>query len=382
MWQVVYLDPILREKSGRARRIRKHFAAKEDAEAEVQRLQKTIMTEGTAGARFGLAERADAIAARNLLDRENFSDWTLLSIIDTFVKAQKAATGPANEKLETLIDAFIADKTDAEGCSERTTTNLKNRIEAWRARGAPDIGKFTLLSQVTRDYLEPLRTREGVSPQTRRNDINALSSFCSWLIDKKKITVHPLKGLRRPRVPIGAKATFTAEQCGALLRAASDYLDGKWLGTIAVMLFVGVRPSEIEETRLFYGRHPMARIEGGKLRGRANRTIPLMTAAAAWLRAAGNPDRVAPINAKARQRLCERAGVEWSGDVTRHTFISNRVTLVKDDAAVAREAGTSVEVIYRHYHRLTMPPEARRWAALRPAKTALTQGADRGKVAT
>ena len=41
---------------------------------------------------------------------------------------------------------------------------------------------------------------------------------------------------------------------------------------------------------------------------------------------------------------------------------------MKNDGAVAREAGTSEDVIFRHYHRLPVAGSLRRWLALRPAK--------------
>lgn len=54
-------------------------------------------------------------------------------------------------------------------------------------------------------------------------------------------------------------------QSGAF--GGASYRDSRWFGALAVMLLVGARPSELDETRLHYGLHPAARIEGGKLRG-------------------------------------------------------------------------------------------------------------------
>ena len=107
------------------------------------------------------------------------------------------------------------------------------------------------------------------------------------------------------------------------------------------MLFTGARPSELEDTRLFYGREPVGRLEGGKLRGRANRTVPLLPIAVAWLRAAGTPEQVPTLTRGARETLGRMANVKWKHDICRHTFISYRLEMVKNDGEVAREAGTS-----------------------------------------
>jgi len=56
----------------------------------------------------------------------------------------------------------------------------------------------------------------------------------------------------------------------------------------------------------------------------------------------------------------------WQPDICRHTCISNLVELRKNDAAVARECGTSESVIYSRYHNLRDPEELLRWAGLRP----------------
>lgn len=221
--------------------------------------------------------------------------------------------------------------------------------------------------------------------QTKRNDLNAVSSFCSWLLEQGKIDHHPLKGLRRPKVIRARPEIFTPEECGRLLSAVVVYSKGKWLGTIAVLLFTGARPSELEDTRLFYGRHPVARLEGGKLRGRANRIVPLLPVAGAWLRAARllrscappatiRPresivvDRVRPLTRVAREKLCELASITWKHDICRHTFISHRLEMLKKDGAVAREAGTSEDVIFRHYHRLPVAGALRPVAGLAPVQ--------------
>lgn len=177
-------------------------------------------------------------------------------------------------------------------------------------------------------------------------------------------------GLRRPKVIQRRPEIFTPEECARLLAAAAVYRNGEWLGTIAVMLFTGARPSELENTRLFYGRHPVARIEGGKLRGRASRPVSLLPIAVAWLRFAGSPDHVQPLTRVAREKLCELVSVTWKHDICRHTFISYRLEMLKNDGEVAREAGTSEDIIFRHYHRLPVAGAMRRWLALRPPKDA------------
>lgn len=87
-------------------------------------------------------------------------------------------------------------------------------------------------------------------------------------------------------------------------------------------------------------------------------------------RKVGNPQQVRPLSRSQRAAIISAAGLTWRPDICRHTFISNRLQIVKNDGQVAREGGTSEEVIYRHYHELVEPADARKWAALRPPKAA------------
>jgi integrase len=358
-WQVVFADPSQREPSGRRKRIVKWFAHREPAEAYQLQLNERLRVEGTAALAFDADLRSDAVRARERLNAAGLTGVTLAEVAAVFIAGRPEA---AEARLALpALHAFLEEKELVEGAAVATVTTLRNRLGTWLA-----VSGVRTLDGITRAQVEALRARPGVTAQSRRNDMAALSVWCSWLLDKGWIAAHPLRGLRRPKLPPANKATFSAEECGRLLAAARGYLGGKWLGTIAVMLWTGCRPSELAQTRIIYDEGGVARIEGGKLKGRANRTVPLSDAARAWLAVAGNPERVAPINTRARRNLAEQAGVTWRPDVTRHTWISNRCALVQNDAQMAREAGTSQEMIHRHYHSLRLAREAQAWAGLRP----------------
>lgn len=362
MWQVVFTDQLQRDAKNRPRRIRRHFLKKEEAEAYQKEIDQKLMAEGTAGIAFDAVLRTDALAARRTLDLAGQRDVTLQQLAAAFAAHAKAGhsdlapVGPA-------LDEFLQEKEIVEGCAPRTVRTLRDRLRAWiKTHG------ITTLAELTRDNMEAMRARAGVGAQTRRNDMAAVSVWCTWLLDKRRIDHHPLKGLRRPKMPPAKKETFTAEECGKLLEAARQYLAGRWLAPLAVLIFTGCRPSELAQTRLIYSRPPLARIEGGKLRGRANRTIRLMPAAVAWLDLVGRPETVLPLHTRARRTIAERAGLAWKTDVTRHTYISHRLAAVRDDALVAAEAGTSQAMIHRHYHSLKLPAEGRAFARLTPRK--------------
>ena len=355
---VSYSDPLRREKSGRAKRIIKWFADQDAAKIYAREINLRLAASGTEGVAFNAALRADAVGARQILDVAGH-DLTLTELARAYT-ARVAPSRAARLPIAQAIEDFLEHKRRAENRTPRAVDNLSTRIYRWVEAAA-----IALVGDITREQIEPLRSRSGVSPQTRKNDMNAVSSFCSWLTDQRLLEHHPLRGLSRPTVPRRSPPILTVDECARLLAEAWKE-SPQAMAALAVLIFTGARPSELAETRLFYGRSPAARIEGGKLRGRANRLVPLSATAVAWLKAAGSPAQVKELYREQRERIAAAAEVTWHGDICRHTYISYRLEISKDTAAVAREAGTSETVIFRHYHRLVTPAQAKAWAGLRP----------------
>lgn len=357
MWQIYWVDT-LKVVKGKPAIHREHFKSKKKAEKRQKALNKIVVREGTAGIAFDAMLRADAIAARQLLDVKGHTAMRLVKLAELYTEKVTSPNAPT-VAIGPEVEAFLNEKENMDEQSTLTVANLKTRIWMW-----VNLAKISTLGEITRDSVECLRTR-GVDAQTKRNDMNAVSNFCRWLVDKRKIDYHPLAGMTRPKPKSKPKPTFSVEECQAVLTAAGKH--GR-LATLATMIFTGARPSEVEHVRFIYGRHPLVRIQGGKLKGRANRTVDMLPALRAYLAAEGNPVQVPPLVKYHRRLIAADAGVTWKPDVCRHTFISNRMQLAQNDGLVAREGGTSETVIYRHYHELTMPAEARRWARIRPAK--------------
>jgi len=135
-------------------------------------------------------------------------------------------------------------------------------------------------------------------------------------------------------------------------------------------LFAGLRYGEIlrltwEDLRLDE-KTPIIRVGQGKIRGRrAVRVVPIEPALLSWLkwfREKGIP----LVNTSSDARKI-REVVNWQGDIARHSWISYRLALIGDEVKVAREAGNSPDVIYRHYFQLVTRVDAIRFFSNWPA---------------
>jgi hypothetical protein len=58
----------------------------------------------------------------------------------------------------------------------------------------------------------------------------------------------------------------------------------------------------------------------------------------------------------------------WKANALRHSFISYRIALTRDIAAVALEAGNSPKMIFAHYRELCTEREAKDWFSILPAQ--------------
>lgn len=355
-WVVAYTDPTQVTAGGRPKKHHHYFNTKAEAETKLRQLRNEVAATGVAGLAWTPQAKRDAFEARTLLDAAGFAT-PLAEVAQQWIRTQGA--GPASRELVTpWLDRCLDAKCQREGLSPTARDNIEVRVGAWLDRE-----KIVTLGDISRSACLALVERKEVAPTTRKNDMNAVSSFLTWLVEEQVLPANPLRGMRRPHVSRGAPTLYTAAQGRALLEAAARYRGGRHARAVGLLLLAGLRPSEVAETTLDLDHaQPAARVTGGKMRGRANRIVFLRPAAAAWLKA--QTAGVAPLTRKARDQVARLADVPWKQDAARHSWISAQISLSSDENLTARQAGTSPDVIFRHYHRLMTQAEAEAWTAL------------------
>jgi integrase len=355
-WRITYTDQTRRTPAGRPREFHRYF--KQDEEAEARRtlaeMGGIVAEQGLAGLQLSPTLRRDALDARAKLDAAGFAHISLVAAADRFLGSQ--ATGPAARQLVTpFLDQFLDHKSHEEGVRAMTRDNLEDRVGRWL-----DWQSIVTLADITPERCLALRTRSEVSAQTRKNDMNAVSSFLSYLAQEAKVITHnPLLGQRRPRVERQRPQVYLPQTCQRILDAAASYEGGRHARAVGLLFLAGLRPSEVPHALIRTDARPaVVRVEGGKMRGRANRVVPLSPEGAAWL--AAQPAKIVPPTTGERRQICKLAGgVAWIQDGARHTWISARCEIEQNDGRVARMAGTSERIIHAHYHALMNQRTAR-----------------------
>lgn len=88
-----------------------------------------------------------------------------------------------------------------------------------------------------------------------------------------------------------------------------------------------------------------------------------------------------PVDPQNTGRLLAPA-VPWGHNALRHSFCSYRLADVKSAAQVSLEAGTSPQMVFRHYRELVTEKAAKAWFAITPESTkALREKAEKERQA-
>lgn len=339
-YRIVFTDP----DGGRRYR---HFADGEKAKTYHRELLAKAKIVGTVGLVMDQEMRADYFAAVKMLD-----GVPLLTAVRYFLSHRPQGLGATP-----LVDAlklFLQDKRRM-GRAIKTVYSLESTLMTFLA-DAPVKVVADFSREAVTAYLDSL----AFPPATIRNHRARLATFGNWLARRQYLPENPVQyidvasqDLRPPRV-------LTPEEAQRIMKKAVEYRDGIFVPMYAIALFAGLRHGEIvrltwDDVRLD-DQNPIIRVGKGKLRGRRSvRVVPIEPVLLSWLKWAKG--KGLPLVDLSESRKI-REVVDWQPDICRHSWISYRLALVGDEVRVAREAGNSPDIIYRHYFQLVARGEA------------------------
>ena len=134
-----------------------------------------------------------------------------------------------------------------------------------------------------------------------------------------------------------------------LLKAAMVYRDGLMASSVAIMLFAGLRPSELEALQKSDVKSAYLSVYKGKMEGIIKRRVEISPVLKVW-------QKQYPFNGRPKGwglaiRVLKQAVMpqKWGSDVLRHTSISYQVERDEDTGKVATRNGTGVDTIKLHY---------------------------------
>jgi integrase len=272
--------------------------------------------------------------------------------------------GIKRKSVADAVEAMIAAKT-AKGLSQVYLADLRYRLGVFKEAFHCDVG--ALVPDDVAAFFELLR----LSPRSYNNFLRAVRTFLTfaqnhgWL-SKEIDLLARVEKRSETRAPV---EIFTPSQLTALLKNASREI----APCFALAAFAGLRAEEI--LRLDWAdvewRPGFIEVAAHKAKTATRRIVPISENLARWL-------AIAPRNAErvwrhskayffeAMRNTASDAKIKWKQNALRHSFISYRLAEIQDVNRVALEAGTSPQMIFRHYRELATPEQAATWFAIVP----------------
>ena len=262
------------------------------------------------------------------------------------------------------VNGMIAAK-KAKGVSDVYLCDLRYRLGVFKEAFHCD------LSALAPDDVARFFDGLELSPRSYNNFLRTLRTFFGfaqrhgWLSKEADLLERVEKRCEK-RVPV---EIFTPSELAALLKCASPEVTP----CVVLAAFAGLRAAEI--LRLDWAdieRHPgFIEVAAHKAKTATRRIVPVLDNLSRWLAIAPrNGTHLWPHSKdgffKAMRRSADDAKLRWKHNALRHSFISYRLAETQDVNRVALEAGTSPQMIFRHYRELATPEQAKTWFAIVP----------------
>lgn len=289
---------------------------------------------------------------------------TILQAVDFYLLHNASVE---SKPLKLALGECVAEKRKAE-CSKSYLRKLEYVV------GSLADAVEKPVHEVTRDDVTLWLNGKGWAPATRRYNLADAGAFFKYCIGRGWAKVNPCAGMARIRADDKPPGILDVAQCSALLEAANRRTFRGLLGYVALALFAGIRPEEIQKMdwSLVDLERCIAEVPGIIAKSRKRRIVRLEPTAVAWLSICLRHGMVTPANfAAAFRDLRESCGLleAWPHDCLRHSFASYHLAAFGSADKTATEMGhRSTDMLFRHYRELVKPDDAAKFWALRPNK--------------
>lgn len=184
-----------------------------------------------------------------------------------------------------------------------------------------------------------------------------INVFFNWAVRYHLCLENPCLRLDRPVRPESRIAILSPEEIRRLLKASLLKAEGVCAAPVAILLFAGLRPSELQDLKPEDIKKERIRVVGGKLRRKLKRSVEIPPVLKAWLKEHPFNGLPSGWDYKRRQLKDLTRAKCWVNDVLRHTSISYQLERDQDQGKVAFANGTSSGIIDRHYRDVIDDPE-------------------------
>jgi integrase len=338
------------------------FKTKEEAEIFAGQKRAEYKSLGTSWEEMPEAARAEAVKLWKQLCLVRSS---MTEAVEFYFKHAKPDAG---ERLVKDVVEEVIKRREDDGHSAAYRQVQRSVLRTF----AKTFGTRPIHTIMSVDIEQWLAGNKEWSPRTRLNYQRDLRTLWNYSLRKRYATHNPLESLEKPRVVDVEPGILTVAQATSLLTLASKKGDAVLAG-VAIGLFAGLRPAEIE--RLDWSEVDMPakliEVKAKKSKTRQRRHVTISDNLAAFLNLVRiREGRVWP-KGKLHERvtpLAEEAGIKpWPHDALRHSFASYHIAKHQNAAKTALELGHNNEdMLFRNYRQLVKPSEAELYWQISP----------------
>ncbi|MGZ0710088.1 site-specific integrase [Coraliomargarita sp. W4R53] len=187
------------------------------------------------------------------------------------------------------------------------------------------------------------------NPNSHKTYRRGICTFFNWAKRFHHCQENPCDRLDKTPTDTSAISILSLDEAKRLLKVATLLHDGVCAASVAILLFAGLRPSELQDLKPEGVKDGHIRVTGGKLRRKLKRSVPIPPVLKEWLKV--YPFKGAPDGWSYKQRMLRKStkAKRWVSDIIRHTSISYQLERDRDEGRVAFNNGTSVQMINQHY---------------------------------
>jgi integrase len=306
---------------------------------------------------------AEYAHAMKLLDGLNFRE-----AVQTFAATHK---GVVSKTVQSVVDEFLLEKTkpnqpNKRPVSARYSTDLTCRLN--RFAEAFHCNLDTIRSEQVREFLDALK----VGGRTYANFARIIATFFNWAKGKKYFSkeINPLEGISTEYEDTSEIEIFSPKELAKLLAHAGPDM----VPYLAIGAFAGLRQAELLRLDWSEVKPGFIEIKKSKAKTRSRRLVPIQPNLESWI--AGHRKESGPVVPfremfrPVQDLLAKTPGVKWKHNALRHSFVSYRMAITKNENLVAAEAGNSPAKIFQNYRELVSDHDAAAWFSIEPKQAA------------
>ena len=228
---------------------------------------------------------------------------------------------------------------------------------------------LTNLNQAT---IKKFIYKPKISQVTKNGHIRVFKGFFKFCVEQGWLLKSPIESIKQGKVDPVEPKILSVDDARRLIRSAEKLYDGETLGYLALLLFAGLRPSEVHDGLLWEPKKKNAlplewkHIDLSKkspkallmhTKGRIGRKLDLMPNCASLLRKVRRLPLIPKDGFKRKfNAVREDSGIEWKEDICRHSWVTYLFAKDQDLTikTISRMAGNSKRILEKAYLNLSV----------------------------